>query len=262
MFTTIEQWQARADRDPVIPAARSSLATDDLAYPAVPASQVAYNVIITAVEHLHLFASAFQATALLYPSAYHPGLRTALIAAAQAVWVLGDTRPERRRHALEIVIDDINQRCKTINDLGDLTSERQALAETELARLTQLLNEATTAAATAGLTLSQPSKHKLTMERVIKKAVALANPQATDDAKVLRDGAGLLWRTGSGHAHATLSSRMRMIKIDGVTHRPDGSMVGRPDTRIEDITLPAMAAFLLTNTAWRLYDQRCQPAAP
>lgn len=170
--------------------------------------------------------------------------------------------PNAASTPLEIVIDDINQRRKTITDLGELTPERQAPADTELARLTRLLNEASAAAATAGLTLSQPSKHKLTMERVIKKAVALANPQATDDAKILRDGAGLLWRTGSGHAHATLSSRMCMIKLGGVTRRPDGTMTGRPHARIEDITLPPMAAYLLTNEAWRLYDQRCQPAAP
>ena len=62
------------------------------------------------------------------------------------------------------------------------------------------------------------------MERVIKKAISLGNPQAADDGKALRDGAGLLWRTGSGHAHATLSSRMRMTKLD---NRRDGSGRGR-----------------------------------
>lgn len=66
MFFGIEGWQARVKLDPLVPAERSSLAADDKVFPLMPASHVAYNGILGAVEHLHLFRATFMATRLLY----------------------------------------------------------------------------------------------------------------------------------------------------------------------------------------------------
>jgi hypothetical protein len=83
----------------------------------MPASHVAYNGILGAVEHLHLFRTTFMATGLLYPAAYYTVLRSALMGAAQAVWVLVGPRPKWLDHALWIFIDDVTQKRKLINGL-------------------------------------------------------------------------------------------------------------------------------------------------
>jgi hypothetical protein len=260
MFVGIEGWQARVELDPLVPAEHSSLAADDKAFPLMPTSQVAYNGILGAVEHLHLFRTTFMATRLLYPAAYYTVLRSALMGAAQAVWVLAGPRPNRLDHALRIFIDDVNQKRKLINDLGDLTDEQQAHADRDRAKLAARLDEAATAATGLGMTFRDITSYKLDMTTVIKEAISLANPQNTVEAAAIRSGAGLLWRMTSGHAHGTPSSRLNLIRFDDVVRRPDGSAFAKPDSPIEYISGAAAAATLLTNEAWRLYDLRCQPS--
>jgi len=112
LFPVVEQWFQRTVRPPLAVAANSSLARDGKAYPPLPASHVAYGAMVTAVEHLEFLRVSFLATGrMLPPTAYFTLLRTALMGAAQALWVL---KPANRRtrveHALKIARDDIRQR--------------------------------------------------------------------------------------------------------------------------------------------------------
>jgi hypothetical protein len=259
MFDTIQQWQNRVEHPPLTAEAGSSLAADDRALPTLPASHVAYSGLLVAVEHLHLFRTAFANSQLIYPTAYFTILRTALMGAAQAVWVLAGPRQQRVAHALMIAIDDINQRRKLLQDLGTLPTEQQAAADAELRNLATRLDEAEAAATAHGIQLGNITRYTLNMTTVIKQAAQLAFPNNDASSTLIRDRAGFLWRNASGHAHGTPSSRLTLIRTDQVARRPDGSGVGKPDASIENITTVAMNPFSLAKEAWTLYDRRRRP---
>lgn len=260
-FAAIEGWQTRVEQEPLVPAPGSSLAADDQTLPSLPASHVAYNGLLVAVEHLHLVRATFKSTHLLYPAAYFTVLRTALMGASQAVWVLAGSRQQRREHALQIVIDDINQRRKLLQDLGTLPTEHQTAADQNLRKLAERLDEASTAANQLGLQFGDIGRYKLNMTTVIKEATELAFPGDNENNATIRARAGFLWRSASGHAHGTPSSRLTLIRVEDAVRRPDGSAVAKPDPSIDGISVSLFNATLMVSEAWRLYDLRCQPIA-
>jgi hypothetical protein len=259
-FTAIESWQDRVQQDPLTAQPGSSLAADDRTLPSQPASHVAYSGLLVAVEHLHLVRSTFMATHLLYPAAYFTVLRTAMMGASQAIWVLTGQRQKRCEHALRIVIDDINQRRKLIEDLGTLTAEHQAVVDESLRKLATRLDEASAAATQIGLRLDNIKKYKLDMTTVIKEATRSAFPGTDEDSAKMRESAGFLWRSTSGHAHGTPSSRLTLIRAEDAVRRPDGSVTVQPEVSIDGITVVLFNVMLMTSEAWRLYDLRCQAA--
>jgi hypothetical protein len=201
------------------------------------------------------------ATHLLYPSAYFTVLRTALMGASQAIWVLAGQRHQRREHALRIVIDDINQRRKLIEDLGILSVEQQAASDDSLRKLAHRLDEAATAADHIGLQLDNIRKYKLDMTTVIKEAANSVFPGVDESNAKIRESAGFLWRTASGHAHGTPASRLTLIRAEDAVRNPDGTATVKPEPSIEAVTIVLFNVTLLTNEAWRLYDLWRLPVA-
>ncbi|WIX83002.1 hypothetical protein QRX50_20670 [Amycolatopsis carbonis] len=179
--------------------------------------------------------------------------------ASQAMWVLAGQRQQRREHALRIVIDDINQRRKLVRDLGTLPAEHQAIADQDLRKLDVRLDEASIAADQIGLQLANIKAYKLDMTTVIKDATNLAFPGSDEHSAKIRASAGFLWRTTSGHAHGTPSSRLTLIRVEDAVRKPDGSATAKPEPSIDRIAVALHNAIMMTNEAWRLYDLRCQP---
>ncbi|MCS7483733.1 hypothetical protein ACFFQW_35090 [Umezawaea endophytica] len=191
MFPTIEQWGARIrSANVTVPAPDSSLARDDRFYPAMPASQLAYGALATAVEHPDFFRVAFQGTQTLYPTAYFTVLRSALMGGAQAVWVLKPPRVARLENALRLARDDIKQRSALLSDdvptaLGfaeQIATARQALR--------QELGDVQAAAATLELDPVQVRDWRLNMTNVIKSVAGMIRGEDGEDP-ALETGSGL-----------------------------------------------------------------------
>jgi hypothetical protein len=228
LFTAVAAWAARIEQPPLLASPGSSLATDDQAFPHLPASAIAYNGLVTAVEHLDYFRTALQATGRIYPAANYTPLRSALMGATQAVWVLApEVADERVGHALDIAVDTYNQQRKLVEAATALTVEQQAVADRVIATLEARLAEAAAVATTLGKNPANIRRSKLDMTRTITEAVELVNPSDTADAAVIRSGTGLLWRSQSGHAHGTPGSRLSLIDRDSVVDGRNGTLWGR-----------------------------------
>jgi hypothetical protein len=63
LFTAVAAWASWIQQPPLVASPGSSLAADDQAFPSLPASTIAYNGLVTAVEHLDYFRTALQAVA-------------------------------------------------------------------------------------------------------------------------------------------------------------------------------------------------------
>lgn len=259
MGTAVLAWRARIEQPPVFAERGSSLAKDDETYPDMPASAVAYNGILTAVEHLEFFFAALDATRTLYPAAHYTTLRTALMGSAQAVWVLaaGD-RTVRRARALRIAVDDLHQERKMFPDIREfLPEDRHAAIDARIAELDSLLQKATAAAIGLNLSDTNVPKWTLNMTDVIRDAAEHVHGKGDENTDI-RASTRLLWRTQSGHAHGVPGSRQRLVRQGDPVVNPDGTGWARAGTTIEDVGVAAGAATLLTSEAWRLYDLRTQ----
>ncbi len=258
MFDAIEQWCARIEQEPLRPAPGSSLANDDAVFPPLPASSVAYNGLLTAVEHLDFFRAALTATRTLYPAAYYTVLRSALMGSAQAVWVLMPPNPATRaEHSLRIAVDSYKQERKRINELTNLTDDQQLVVAQSIAKIGTRLSEAAAAANTLGINGSTVAKWQLNMTMVIKEAIDLAFPDGTEESTAIRESIGMLWRSQSGHAHGVPHSRLSRVRSTDVVSRADGTAYARSTTQIADIGVAATAPTFLTSEGWRHYDRGC-----
>src|SRR4051794_420762 len=89
------------------PATSSALAADDLFWPHHPVSQVAWQAMVSAADHLDLVRHVVSiAPAKVFITAPFSVARTALIASSQALWVLGsENSADRQQRALSVAIE-------------------------------------------------------------------------------------------------------------------------------------------------------------
>lgn len=103
-YVDLERWQARGATTER-PQPGSELAVDDVVFPRHPISEVARMSLALSSEHLRLARDAMEA-GQLYPSAHFTVLRSGLVGAAQAVWVLGPAeRNDRRERGLTVLAE-------------------------------------------------------------------------------------------------------------------------------------------------------------
>jgi hypothetical protein len=93
-FTDIAAWRVKT-RDAYVPEMNSELWTDDQDWPWFPASTAAWSGIVAAVDHLDTIKQHVDSKAL-FPLTHLTLCRSALIGAAQAVWVLAPPDPGTR----------------------------------------------------------------------------------------------------------------------------------------------------------------------
>ncbi|MFF9011068.1 hypothetical protein ACF087_35505 [Streptomyces goshikiensis] len=229
----------------------SSLGADDRLFPEFTVSSAAWHGLITAVEHTGFVFTALAATRSMYPSAYYTVLRTALLGAAQAVWVLEPkTRAERQKRALTIAATNADERRKFVNDLPAATDELRALRDAQAAQQNQVLADIDAAAQRLGYAAGKGALWRLNATDVIKKAAAVDL-----DPKV-RDAPLMFWRMTSGHVHGHAYTRWLQIERDNILKGANGASWVRATADLDQVGPVAAACVMLTSTAWKQWDER------
>jgi hypothetical protein len=132
----VDGWRARL-LVPDQPEVTSSLAADDLVYPAMSCSQLAWWGISVGVEHLdatiRLFDQQVSSGGPILPAANYTVLRAALVGSSQAAVLLAPRkRDERTTYGLQIAHEEyrqaLNFRERTLNHPG-LVAEARAASE-------------------------------------------------------------------------------------------------------------------------------------
>lgn len=119
------QWQEGISGEPATIEAGSDLAEDDVGFEGFGVSHLVGYSLAAATEHLDFTLNVMKLTSTLYPTAYLTVLRTSLLAASHAAWILSpDQRSERQLRALQFLADDVR---------AQLVMTREALATTDRA---------------------------------------------------------------------------------------------------------------------------------
>lgn len=249
-FETIADWQTRLSK-PYIPPSPSELATDDLDWPGFPASQIAWSGLAAAADHLNAIRRHVEVRTL-FASAHLTLVRSALVGAAQCVWVLGPSDPGERVSRSRTVTAEIYRRhLQYLRGLQELATTphlgTDIVADTISQRITQLrLKRA-----------ADNQVAELDTTRMIKEAAELAFGR--DD---LVKQAVLAWRSTSGAAHGLPwplfgtpgTVQTKLAGEDGIAEFQAGGSLAR-------IANAYMAAYHLGQQGWQLLAQRGEPLA-
>lgn len=242
----LEGWRVRAQRLEV-PERGSELQLDDAGFGEHPISEMARIGLISAGEHLRLAWTAILA-GQVYPIAHFTTLRSALLAASQAVYILGPEEGSVRRGRGLAAVAESYKRSRQFHKetlkYQDLTDDERQQIEAQVEWLTTRLGQTRQAGAEISLNIS---------DDVIPYASKLVYGRNKD----LELEVNLLWRKLSGDAHALTwamaqrtafrSARAGQILSEG-TH--GGSL--------EKVAQPFEASFQILRRGWSLYDQRCE----
>lgn len=242
-------WQKRTNRAEDVPP-RSALGGDDT--PNLRVSGLAWYSLVVAAEHLEFALVMMRASRTTYPTAYMTTLRSALLAASHAVWVLAPARrADRRGRAMRLLIQDLTDQRKLVESATGLT-EQQFKAQTHDAKvLTERLDLCHETVGKLGLAKS--SKAALNNTEVVTFAALHLH-----EDPVAASGVQLLWRMGSAAAHGQRSYALIRMDRNVISAGADGkrTMEFRGDL-VHDIGPSAAAAALAVNEAFRLFDLRC-----
>jgi hypothetical protein len=122
----------------------SDLARDDLAYPVAPTSHVVQGSLVTAREHLIATAMLWRSTpgGILLPQAYATILRTAVISASNAAWILNPTSSQNRvLNGLVIAAEDARNSRTVIQEHRDAQPKRPSASARSQQRADEELRE-------------------------------------------------------------------------------------------------------------------------
>ncbi|MCC2321936.1 hypothetical protein [Cellulomonas xiejunii] len=244
-YADLERWRVRASSVEE-PERGSELAVDDHVFPRHRISSVAWLSLALAGEHLRLARDAIEAQQL-YPSAHFSVLRSALVGAAQGVWILGpDHGAQRQERGLIVLAEMHEQMRKYYNRLSDFALSDQE--RTELVAQQEWLAQRVEEVARA-----RTGRQKLELTTtVIPEALDLVFP----DSERRQQGRAL-WYEMSGDAHVlgwSTIPRGSVIAADRLsglaTHVVGGSL--------DQISQPFIASYKMLRVGWSLYDRRCE----
>lgn len=235
----------------------SSLARDDEAFPRYPASQLAWQGIGSAVDHLDMMISTLAATRTAFPFGYHTLARTGLIGAARAMWVLDGTRPERTGRALRMAHEEYRQERASLGDTRKLFPHLATPCDERTAQLDHRMAEARAAGMPIGMTEDQvksaPKDTEIIEHVAHRFALGEAEPDNIAAAFILS------WRDGSGIAHAMLWPALRRSELIR-EEAPGRSHHKLTSGGIDEIAFAVGRVHLLTNKAMELFDRRRRSA--
>ncbi|WP_139186303.1 hypothetical protein [Arthrobacter subterraneus] len=204
--------------------------------------------LISAGEHLRLAWTAVKAGEL-YPTAHFTTLRGALLASAQAVYILGPDEPGvRRERGLTVIVEaykrlrQFHLECLNMPDLSD--DDRRKTHE----QMVWLDGRRATAIKAGG----QPRGPNISDDVIPYAAnfVFVGEPDKQNSVM-------LLWRQMSGDAHA-LTWSMTLRATLGPTQKGEPLTAGTAAGSLEAIAEPFVASFRLLKRGWSLFDQRCE----
>jgi hypothetical protein len=248
-YDDLDGWHARGQKmPPEEPERGSALAADDTVFMWHRISETSRLSLLTAGEHLRLAKTSIEARQV-YPSAHFTVMRTALVCASQAVWILAaKDAAERQERGLTLIGEMYTQLAKY--DEEQLKLPLSASAKTELQDHLMWCQ----------LRLSQVVGARHTRAKFIQTdVIAWALDHRFPDKR--RRGAGrLLWRQMSSDAHGLgwgMYQRGSTLKAD----RRTGLGVGMSGGGLEFIAEPFVAIHQLLKEGWSLFDRLCEAPA-
>lgn len=244
-YEDLDRWQARAAA-PEPPQRGSELAVDDQVFPRHPISEVARTSLMLASEHLRLARDSIDA-GQWYPSAHFTVLRSALVGAAQGVWILGsDDRAERRERGLTVLAEihaKMRAYYRRVQGFTLSDEERRGLREQQKWLTARIEQVAAVRTGAAELNLT---------DTVIPAALDLVFP----DAPRRRDGRAL-WNLMSADAHVlgwSTATRGQTGSVDRASGLAVTVIGGSPS----HVAQPFIASHRLLRAGWSLFDRRCE----
>lgn len=242
----LEGWRFRAQRME-IPQPDSELHGDNKVFRHHPISDAARLSLVSAGEHLRLAWTCLKAGEL-YPTAHFTPLRSALVAASQAVYVLGPDDPALRRSRGLAVIVESYLRLKQFHTeclkAPGLTSHQEQQIQEQLVWLDSRIGGAKAAGALGGINIT---------DAVIPYAANLVYGTAPEKEHSVK----LLWRQMSGDAHALMWAMILRSKLDPPQGGQQLSMGTVPGSSAA-IAQPFEASFRILKRGWSLFDQRSE----
>jgi hypothetical protein len=246
-YPDLDGWRLRSNRaDPEQPEPKSGLALDDAAFPTLRLSEMARISLVASGEHLRLASDGLEA-GNAYNTAHFTTLRGALVAAAQAVWLLGPDEPAIRRERLRIFAAEMHKQMRVFyGEIGRLDLDQQERdAHAEQLRWLGERDEQIEALRTTSAHLSQTGMIEWALD-------------FTFADKVQRDEGRLLWRQMSADAHTLVWSVIQRRHAAG-PEGPDGLAVHQiGEGMIQHIAQPFECSYRLLKRGWSLFDQRCE----
>jgi hypothetical protein len=243
-FNDLYLWGLRV-QSPYRPAPGSQLAEDDADWPVMPLSSVAVSSMAAARDHLQAVRVHLDAGEL-FPLAQSSLIRTALLSAAQAVWVLApEDRAVRVKNARTLTVHIYDELRKYLDDVQQLPSSSRHPTTEDVehvkARLRALLDRRQAAG----------EKEDFNATKVIEDAAVATwgTPEGGLSARVA-------WRSGSSAAHGLLwhifgRRGTRVGEVDAArmaTFEAVGS--------VDDLAGPYFAAYGLLRKGFALLDRR------
>ena len=224
----------------------SSFAEDNRRHPKLVLKSTFWHSLAVSIEHEHMFLECFRATKTTFPSSYLTVLRTALMSASRAVWVLSPpNRMKRFERAFMVRLDDLQSQIKAINSWT--TVPNTALDSAKSVELQRLRGDlAGLAQVAADLSFNQElSRFSLNQTRIIQWVAGEMYLNEPEKVNAIDS----LWRTGSAAAHGQRHFGAQRYEMSS-----DGSTILAGS--LEDIGPAAVTAVAISTRAWDTFAQR------
>ena len=243
----LEGWRFRAQRLE-LPQRGSELDEDDKVFPYAPISEEARRSLVSSGEHLRLAWTAIDAGDL-YPSAHFTTLRGALLAASQAVYILGPADPTVRRQRGLTVIAESYKRVQQYHAEFLKMPELPPEDDEKVGAHIDWLNGRRAEACKSGGRESGPN--------ITNEVLPYAAGEVFSGSPDLQHAVMCLWRQMSGDAHS-LSWALNLRASFSASAK--GALLSEAQVggSLKDIAEPFEAAYLILKRGWSLFDQRCE----
>jgi len=248
-FEQLDTWHAI--EGPFIPGSGSQLKGDDDDWPSLPISQVAWMGLTASLDHLlairwHIDVPRGQ-TIRLFPFAHFSLCRSALLGAAQSVWVLSpESSTERIKRARTVVTFLQEQHLAYLSGLQAWADAPDANTDAVAAHLRMRIDEL------AAKRLSDGQSGSLKATHMIREAAESVWP-----ASSLAEEVVLAWREGSGAAHALVWPLLGQQDTVQVSEPDDhGRASFLAGGSFDRIAQNYMAAYWMLNHGWTMLRRR------
>jgi hypothetical protein len=254
---TIHAWFDRIQELPGI-ALGSSLALDDAELPGADVSFLVWNSILQATDNLKCLVQQIVEHKLLYITALDSLLRTALVSAVQAVWVLHPPERVRRQYRALLVFDDDWRNRKQILEQirkhsvlpPEIYKEDEERIAQNRAHAKDWIEQKMPNAAARG----ELERYEVT--KIIEQVSPVVFTDDTSRDPYSRFGLFYSWKELSGAIHATPSSILERIDRKELIDVGGGRLHGRATANLATIVMHLSAIVLVLNEAWRLFELR------
>lgn len=244
-FSSLSEWQTRLQR-PYRPEPHSEMAVDDEDWPHFPLSTVAWSGLAAASDHLNAIRRHVEAYQL-FPMAHPTLCRTALIGAAQTVWVLAPAeRADRLGRSSTVVADLYMHHLRYLKGLQDHADTPHDGTNIVAALVGKRLK------ALASKRAAESQRDKLITTTMIEEAAESAFLRGELVEEVV-----LAWQSGSGAAHGLM---WHLFGTPGMSQTgpsdPDGIAAFQAAGSLGRIANAYMAAYHLAQHGWKLLGER------